>query len=460
MASAEPHVDQALRLWPTERQDSELIRLLSDATRIKAFAGRNDESSQLAERNLALAEQLGDAGLVAQALSGLSQPHSRRRNELALTLERAIELSLQGGNWRTLTLLYTQCGAIKFLTGDVSGSVADRARALDAADRSGQTERMIFAQQALGGALHWTGAWQDARDAMRTCLVLDPLLEHPYTVEASALLAWMDGQPEEAARYFDQFVVNSRERHDSQGAIIGLAQLVRLKLQLNRPTEAESPAREVLDLLRGWGGFIGFAAGPVAEVLIRLGSSDAESVLSELEQLVDESGDELARPQLLRSRALLCARQHRLNDALEALLASAALARSMNAVIELAQSLLLLAALALQKGDKVAAAQADSERLAIVDRIGPEARVMPWAGGLKHGTRPKVAGQGPLSPRESEVARLIAGGLSNRQIAESLVISERTVENHVSSILSRLGVDTRVQVAAWAVQRGLAAPAP
>jgi DNA-binding NarL/FixJ family response regulator len=64
---------------------------------------------------------------------------------------------------------------------------------------------------------------------------------------------------------------------------------------------------------------------------------------------------------------------------------------------------------------------------------------------------------GPLSPREREVAVLIVGGLSNRQIAESLVISERTVENHVSSILGKLGLDTRGQVGVWAVQHGLGA---
>jgi DNA-binding NarL/FixJ family response regulator len=65
-----------------------------------------------------------------------------------------------------------------------------------------------------------------------------------------------------------------------------------------------------------------------------------------------------------------------------------------------------------------------------------------------------------LSPREREVAVLIVGGLSNRQIADSLVISERTAEHHVSSILAKLGVDSRGQIAVWAVQRGLGPAAP
>jgi DNA-binding NarL/FixJ family response regulator len=65
---------------------------------------------------------------------------------------------------------------------------------------------------------------------------------------------------------------------------------------------------------------------------------------------------------------------------------------------------------------------------------------------------------GPLSPREREVAALIVRGQSNRQIAQTLVISERTVENHVSNILSRLGMETRAQVAVWAVEHQIAVP--
>jgi DNA-binding CsgD family transcriptional regulator len=55
----------------------------------------------------------------------------------------------------------------------------------------------------------------------------------------------------------------------------------------------------------------------------------------------------------------------------------------------------------------------------------------------------------PLSPRESEVASLIALALSNRQIAERLVLSERTVESHVRNILAKLGFGTRTEIATW-----------
>jgi DNA-binding CsgD family transcriptional regulator len=66
----------------------------------------------------------------------------------------------------------------------------------------------------------------------------------------------------------------------------------------------------------------------------------------------------------------------------------------------------------------------------------------------------KLAHDG-LTAREREVAVLIAAGHSNRQIAEALNVSERTVTTHVTSMLAKLGASSRVQIAAWAVEKRL-----
>ncbi|HEY6409312.1 MAG TPA: AAA family ATPase, partial [Ktedonobacteraceae bacterium] len=65
-----------------------------------------------------------------------------------------------------------------------------------------------------------------------------------------------------------------------------------------------------------------------------------------------------------------------------------------------------------------------------------------------------------LSEREREVAILITHGRSSREIAETLVISQRTVETHVGNIFSKLGFSTRTQIAAWTVEKGLIHPPP
>jgi predicted ATPase/DNA-binding CsgD family transcriptional regulator len=59
-----------------------------------------------------------------------------------------------------------------------------------------------------------------------------------------------------------------------------------------------------------------------------------------------------------------------------------------------------------------------------------------------------------LTPREREIAALIARGLSNKGIADELVISPATVARHVTNILTKLGFNSRAQIAAWAVERG------
>jgi two-component system, NarL family, response regulator LiaR len=62
----------------------------------------------------------------------------------------------------------------------------------------------------------------------------------------------------------------------------------------------------------------------------------------------------------------------------------------------------------------------------------------------------------PLTEREVEVLQLIAQGLSNQEIADTLVVGERTVSTHVSNILDKLHLANRTQAALYALRKGLA----
>jgi DNA-binding CsgD family transcriptional regulator len=97
--------------------------------------------------------------------------------------------------------------------------------------------------------------------------------------------------------------------------------------------------------------------------------------------------------------------------------------------------------------------RADTDRAcALLAAAAPEARrlgMAPSSRRIEDLRTSLSAGPPPLSPREQEVARLVGQGLTNRQIATALYVSERTAQNHVQHILTKLGLANRSQIAVW-----------
>ena len=91
---------------------------------------------------------------------------------------------------------------------------------------------------------------------------------------------------------------------------------------------------------------------------------------------------------------------------------------------------------------------------AVLDRSGAVALALDEPPPSAPAPRP---GADPLTARQREVARLVAEGLTDRQIAARLVISPRTAESHVEQILARLGVRSRAEIAAWTAARSAVA---
>jgi predicted ATPase/DNA-binding CsgD family transcriptional regulator len=118
------------------------------------------------------------------------------------------------------------------------------------------------------------------------------------------------------------------------------------------------------------------------------------------------------------------------------------------------------------------------DRDAVGERLGAAAWERTWAEGLALSADeaialaltddnappadapPGEAGSDRLSPREQEVGRLIAEGLTNRQIARALAITEKTVASHVDHIMTKLDLRSRTRIAVWATHHGLGPSRP
>jgi DNA-binding NarL/FixJ family response regulator len=77
---------------------------------------------------------------------------------------------------------------------------------------------------------------------------------------------------------------------------------------------------------------------------------------------------------------------------------------------------------------------------------------------LDRASRGETTPEDPLSPRELEVVKLIAEGLTSEEIAEQLFISKKTVDRHRANMLEKLGMRNRVELTRYAIRRGLVVP--
>jgi predicted ATPase/DNA-binding CsgD family transcriptional regulator len=240
---------------------------------------------------------------------------------------------------------------------------------------------------------------------------------------SQARVAMELGQQQEALRLFERSLVTFRQLGDQWGIGISLADLGRLRLDLGDTAQAMASFRESVQLFQAVGKVVGITEvlEGVAAVIVGRQPRRAAELLG-------------AADALRRSTAAV---QPRVEQGLVARTLGRVTARLSEPIF----------------ADAWARGQAMPTQAAI-----------DFALSIDHGAGdPAVAGDasgdgslGRLSPREREVAQLIALGRSNREIAEALVLSSKTVESHVKHIFDKLGLQGRTEVAVWATHQGLA----
>ena len=290
-------------------------------------------------------------------------------------------------------------------------------------------ERSAFAATVLGSAHRYLGDRNAAGRCFQTAMDLREELGDRRGVSVAlnnlALMALDDGDLAIAREYLEQSLVIKRQLGDQNSLAIGLANL--------------------------------------SDVLIRTGEFElARRALDEVAELAEG----LANPQLTglleANRGFLAAEQHRWAESAGHFQAAALAHEEGGQAHDIVLALTGLgravhrlgrpdeATRHLRAAEALAAGIANPQRLAEVRAALAEIGESADAAALPDG----------LTVRQVNVLRLLAGGLSNKQIAAQLCLSQGTIERHLATVYRKLGLGGRVEAARYAVTHGLAAPAP
>jgi DNA-binding CsgD family transcriptional regulator len=356
-------------------------------------------------------------------------------------------------------------------------AVQNGEQALKIAREIGWRSGEIYSLFCLGITLGPQGEYQRAFELLQSALAIGTEIEHDqWTLGAHCDLGVL---------YFDMLSLDEARLHLEQsltlaketgslvwmGSITGYLASVcvaqndwsRAEAVLNGFLSADTPARTQMERLC-W----------CARAELALARGEPEAALSIIDRLIASDPNltpagAIPRLWMLRGEALIALKQ--LDEAGRVLQAAQAAA-----LWQGARGWLWRIHLALGKVGQMQSKRADADKAYNAARsLINELTASIQAQALRENFRERALARLPAQPsvsarqaekdefdgltaREREVAALIVEGESNREIAERLVVSERTVESHVTNILSKLGFSSRARIAVWAADKGLGKP--
>lgn len=416
-----------------------------------------DDLAASAERALAIALENGDVGLEARALAdcgvalvtqGRVQEGFGRLDEAlaSLTSGEVDDPRLVGGAFCALLTSCERTGEVE-RAAEIIRIVRDHVL-----EPTGGRPRVLGAhcQLALGGLYAAAGRWDEAEEALGPLVAGEVVAYAAKRAEAASYLAELrlqQGRVDEAALLLAPF-----EDHVSAAG-----PLARLHLQRGEPALAVAVLRGAVrqlvgDVLRG---------GPLLETLAEaeLATGNTEGA-ADAARLLGSMATALGTPLLAALAALAEGRvarsEERDLDAIEALegglaVLSGATRPRLVAIIQLE-----LADTHAHRGDVQSATACARSAHAAAQRVGDTplsdraAATLRSLGAVVPRRSDAAGALGDLTAREKEVLDGLRRGDTNSQIAASLYLSPKTVEHHVSRILSKLGVRTRAEAAAMA----------
>jgi non-specific serine/threonine protein kinase len=301
---------------------------------------------------------------------------------------------------------------------DVRAGEAALQEALALARRAHDEEAESFAIGHLGLARLFAGSPEEARGLLSESVVLHRSGGRPglaaFQLADAALAATMAGNADTAIPEFEESLAESRRLGDTWTESHALWGLGIARWSRGETGEAEGAMRQALQLMREVGDRTGVALCLEGLAVAAAAGGDAERA-AWLAGAADRAWEAIPAPP---PAPMVMLREAGLGDARAALGERRFVA-------------------------SVAAGKATEPRRAVARALGET--VEPRAAD-------RSAGRPMLTRREREVALLVADGLSNRGIADRLVLSPRTIESHVERIMNRLGIGSRTEIAAWAAR--------
>lgn len=414
---------------------------------------------ELGQRAHATGVANGDRDLEISALTamGLAHVHAGNIADGCALLDEAMAAAVAGEADTPDTVVFTSCLMMQACCACADfPRVVHWVRALDDfVERFGNPYLHTSCRTHYGEVLAATGDWDRAETELQTAMHLASYGLPKVQADAAACLADLrltQGRVDEARQ-----IIRGFEDRPALAAVLARLQILDGDLDGARTTIARGLEQ------------LGFEAARSAQLRELLGicqlTDGDTSGAAELGRQIAKVGAETdctiirCRGQRLLGRALtLDGDAGDPGEAREALEAALAGFVDLDLPLDVARTRMALAELLDVSGDTQAVAEGRAAH-AILAELGATAEADRTASWLRErGTTVPRGDGGPnlsgLTRRETEVLGLLGEGLSNPEIAERLFVSRRTVEHHVASILSKLGLRNRAEAAGFAVRQG------
>lgn len=450
-------LDAALSHLKQDR-GAEKVRVLVDSASVKNWLGCQPEGLAAAEQALALATEVGDRRLEAAAcrVAGQLTAWGNDFDGGNRLLERALALAIQNDDPCEAAEICGVLANTSFATFDLERSRQVTLMRMEFARRSQQPHEMRHVYGWLAEICVFRGEWAEAEQLLpRAQAVVNELEDEEPRAALSrvrGVMAEYRGQLEEAAKWYAD-ALSRVQSMGPQHLCWYVGSLARIELARGNRTRS----RELMLQLEAAIGELQAEAFPAAPGLTDsvewwLHAGDFDRARAHVERLRLFQGRTF-----LSAVDLTLARYERATG--NAAAAGAYLER-VERDVRRAQLRPQLVAVLTEKAklmethERRAATAALHEAIELCSFLGLQERAQQ----IKEGMLPSTPDTPPagLSPRELEVLRLVATGQSNREIARLLVVSEKTVEHHVTSIFNKTGTSNRAGATAFALRHGLA----